>query len=147
MKVYADADASPVISILETLCREEGIPLILVKNYNHHITSDYAHIVTVDVGADSADYYIANHASPGDIVVTGDYGLSAMALSKNAKVINNYGEIIDAFNIDSKLARRHINRLQRKKGIYTKFKGRTSAEDGAFARGFRQLLEENPHHG
>lgn len=141
MKVIIDADGCPVVKSAVEISKSHDIEVLIVKNYAHQIEDDYATIVTVDVSSDSADYYIANHTNKGDIVITQDYGLAAMAISKGAVCINQNGLVISDDNIDSLLSRRHINReARRKDGKYSKFKKRTNKDNLIFKEKFEELL-------
>lgn len=143
MKVIIDADGCPVVKIAVKVSKENDIEVLIVKNYAHKIEDDYATVVTVDISSDSADYYIANHAIKGDIVITQDYGLAAMAISKGAICINQNGLIISNSNIDSLLDRRHMNMEARKKdGKYTKFKKRTEKDNLKFETSFKKLIQD-----
>lgn len=143
MKIIIDADGCPVVKNAVNIAKGNGIEVLIVKNYAHQIEDDYATIVTVDISIDSADYYIVNHANKGDIVVTQDYGLSAMAISKGAICINQNGLIISNNNIDDLLGRRHVNReARRKDGKYTKFKKRSIDDDLKFEESFKILIEK-----
>lgn len=143
MKVIIDADGSPVVKKAIEIAKQKNIEVLIVKNYAHQIQDDYATIVTVDVSSDSADYYIANHTNKGDIVVTQDYGLAAMVISKGAISISQNGLIISDKNIDVLLAGRHINReARRKDGKYTKFKKRSNKDDLKFEESFKALLKD-----
>lgn len=115
MKIIVDGDGCPVVKHTIEICKKENIELIIVKNINHKITSDYGQIITVDFSRDSADYKIANLTKDNDIVVTQDYGLCAMVISKGGLCINQNGKIIDSSNIDTLLASRHFNQEQRRK--------------------------------
>lgn len=108
MKILVDADASPVLSIVEELAKKHGLELIIVKNYNHVISSDYGRVVTVDNMKEAADLYIMNNCLAKDIIVTQDYGLAAMVIGKGSLVINQFGKIIDQDNIDFLLDQRHV---------------------------------------
>ena len=142
MKVIIDADGSPVVKSAVEISKAHEIEVLIVKNYAHEIEDDYATVVTVDITSDSADYYIVNHASKGDIVITQDYGLAAMALSKGAICINQNGLIISNDNIDSLLARRHVNREARMRdGKFSKFKKRSKEDDLKFEESFKALIE------
>lgn len=142
MKIIIDADGCPVVKNAVNIAKENGIEVLIVKNYAHQIEDDYATIVTVDISNDSADYYIVNHANKGDVVVTQDYGLSAMAISKGAICINQNGLIVSDNNIDELLGRRHVNReARRKDGKYTKFKKRSSDDNFKFEKSFTKLIE------
>lgn len=141
MTIWIDADGCPVVSLTEKIAKSEQIPLAIVKNIHHHIASDYAKVYTVDSGADQADFFIANRLQIGDLVITQDYGLAAMAIAKKAYVINQYGQQISQDNIDFLLERRHFNQIQRKTtGKSTKFKKRQSSDDDRYAEALSQLI-------
>lgn len=138
-----DADGCPVVNIAIDIAKEYQKDITVVKNYAHNISSDYANIVTVDISRDSADYYIVNHISTGDIVITQDYGLAAMILARGGIGINQNGNIITEENIDGMLNTRHINQKLRRQNIYTsKFKKRNSDANIHFETGLRRLIEE-----
>lgn len=144
MKIFVDGDSCPVVDKVIKITREYNLEAIIVKNYNHEIWSDYATIITVDQGPDSADYYIGNNVAKSDIVVTQDYGLAAIALSKGALCVNQNGLIITSENIDSLLARRHFNQqLCRKYKKYTKFKKRTIEQDEKFEQSLKLLIQKS----
>lgn len=141
MKILLDADASPVLNIVEDLAEKYKLKLLIVKNYNHHIVSDYGKIITVDNIKEAADFYIVNNTSKNDIVITQDYGLAAMVIGKKAFAINQYGLIMDDKNIDTLLNRRHIHKEMRTKHkVYTKFKKRESSDDGRFKINLEDLI-------
>lgn len=119
MRIFIDADGCPVVDETVKIAKESQIPVTIVKNYAHVINNPYAEIVTVDLSSDSVDYYIVNHMVKGDLVVTQDNGLAAMALAKEGIVINQNGYIIDNKNIDILLSTRHIHKELRQRGIYT----------------------------
>lgn len=138
-----DADGCPVVNIAIDIAKEYQKDITVVKNYAHNISSDYANVVTMDISRDSADYYIVNHISPGDIVITQDYGLAAMILARGGIGINQNGNIITEENIDGMLNTRHINQKLRRQNIYTsKFKKRNSDANIHFETGLRRLIEE-----
>ena len=94
MKIYVDADGSPVVDISINIAKTYDLDIVIVKNHAHRIKDDYAEIVSVDIEQDSADFYIVNHISKNDIVITQDYGLAAMCLAKEAIVIHQNGFMI-----------------------------------------------------
>lgn len=143
MKIFVDADGCPVVDISIELAKRYDLRIIIVKNFAHKIKDTYAEIVSVDISNDSADFYIVNHLKQGDIVVTQDYGLAAMCLSKDAYPIHQNGMLYTKENIDSMLNTRHINRELRKTGRhYTKFKKRTKENDNKFTSSFKDLIEK-----
>lgn len=141
MRIFVDADGCPVVNITIDLAKEYDLEVIIVKNYAHEIEDDYATIITIDIGPDSADYYIVNNLNKGDIVVSQDYGFAAMAIAKGAICITQNGFIITSKNIDGLLATRHINqKLRREHNIYSKFKKRSSLADIEFEKSLRNLI-------
>lgn len=143
MKILVDADGCPVVDLTIKIAKEYNLDIVVVKNYAHEIYDDHATIVTVDLSPDSADYYIVNKTEKNDIVVTQDYGLAAMVLAKQGICINQNGFVINKYNIDEQLERRHINReLRRKHQHYTKFKKRESSADAEFEKNLRGLIDK-----
>jgi uncharacterized protein YaiI (UPF0178 family) len=141
-KILVDADASPVREIVVNVARRRDIPVLLVANHHHRIESDYACVLIVDDAADAADYVLVEHAEHDDVVVTADFGLAAMALAKSARVLTPWGERLTEHNIDNKLALRHVHRVNRRRGIYTKSSKRRRQDDDLFRRALVDLLEE-----
>lgn len=142
MKLYIDADGSPVVNISVAVAKEYEIEIIIVKNFAHEIHNNYATIVTVDIGVDSADFYIVNHVSKGDIVITQDYGLAALCLSKQAPPINQSGLVYTNSNIDGMLDRRHAHAMLRKQGKrHSNAKKRKHEEDIKFETNLKKLIE------
>jgi len=141
MILWIDADGCPVVSQSAQLAQQYNIELHVVKNIAHHILLDYGIVHTVDKGPDQADFFIANHLKAGDLVITQDYGLAAMAIAKNSIALTQYGQIIDKANIDYLLEKRHFNKEMRKQnGKYTKFKKRTAEDDRRFVEVLNSLL-------
>lgn len=91
MKIYVDADACPVTRIVERVAKEHGIPVVLLCDTNHVLNSDYSEIRVIGAGADAVDIALINLCQRGDIVVTQDYGVAALALGKGAKAIHQSG--------------------------------------------------------
>lgn len=142
MKIYIDADGCPVVNLTVQIAKEYNIPVIIVKNYAHEITNSYATVVTVDIEADSADYYIINHIEKDDIVVTQDYGVAAITISKEAICITQNGLVISNINIDGLLHSRHMNQqLRKSKKHYSKIKKRTNQDNINFEHQLRSLIE------
>jgi uncharacterized protein YaiI (UPF0178 family) len=143
MKILIDADGCPVVDLTIKIGKEYNLDVIIVKNYAHEIEDNYATVITVDLSPDSADYYIVNKSEKNDIVVTQDYGLAAMALSKGAICINQNGLIISSENIDQLLTRRHFNQeLRRKHKVYSKVKKRDSKADIQFEKNLKLLIQK-----
>ena len=143
MRIYIDADGCPVVDTAVSIARGKGVPVTIVKNHSHFIDSDYATVITVDNSRDSADYYIANHSTRGDVVITQDNGLAAMCLAKGSHVINQNGLNITGENIDGMLNSRHFHRELRQRGVYiSKPVKRSKQHDSGFREAFERLLSE-----
>lgn len=68
MKIYVDADACPVVAIVEQIAKEYEIPVTLLCDTNHVLYSDYSEVVTVGAGADAVDFKLVSLCHKGDIV-------------------------------------------------------------------------------
>ena len=113
MHIYVDADACPVVGIVESLAEKYNIPVTLLCDTNHIIHSYYSEVITVGAGADAVDYKLINMCHKGDIVVSQDYGVAAMALVKGAYAIHQSGTWYTDENIDRMLMERHLNKKAR----------------------------------
>ena len=52
MRIFVDADACPVVSIVEKVAKEHSVPVTLLCDTNHVLSSDYSEVIVVGVGAD-----------------------------------------------------------------------------------------------
>lgn len=133
MKIFIDADGCPVVKESVKVAKEYGLEVVLVSNISHEWKNEYATIIRVGKGKDMADFEIVSRLKKGDILITQDYGLAAMALSKNTIVIHQDGWEYTKENIDILLMRRHISAEERRKGNRTKGpKKRNKSQDEAF---------------
>lgn len=107
MNVFVDADACPVVSIVEQVAKQYNIPVTLLCDTNHVISSDYSEVKVIGAGADAVDFALIGmlKKDANDIVVTQDYGVAAMALGKNAFVIHQSGKWYTDENIREGKAR------------------------------------------
>ena len=142
MKILVDADACPVKDIIVREAKSRRMPVIMVCDTAHELHDGYSEVVTVDKGADSADLKLISLAAAGDLVVTQDFGVAAMALGKGVKALNQNGLIYTADNIDRLLFERFLGKKVRRSGGRTKnMKKRSSEDNDAFERALRQLLD------
>lgn len=146
MRVLIDADGCPVVRLAADCAKRRGIPITLVCDSSHLFDLPGVETITVTKGADSADFRLVNLVRPGDVVVTQDYGLAAMALARRAHVLSQNGMIYTDDNIDSLLLARHTSRKLRNAGVRMKGPAkRTKEQDEAFLAAFEQLImTENP---
>lgn len=142
MKIIIDADASPVISIVENIAAKHHIEVILVCDHTHNINSNNQ-VIYVDKGHDSADFKIINLTKKHDIVITQDYALASLCLDKDAIVIHNNGFIIDKNNIDTLLQTRYINQKARKMNKkIPNIKKRSSDDDNNFKISLINIIKQ-----
>ena len=73
MRVFIDADACPVVSIVENISKKYNIPVTLLCDTNHVLTSEYSEVIVVGAGADAVDYKLISICHRRDIVVSQDY--------------------------------------------------------------------------
>lgn len=143
MKIFVDADACPVVGIAEDIATKYNISVTLLCDTNHVLTSDYSKVIVVGAGADAVDYKLISICHRGDIVVTQDYGVAAMALGKGAFAIHQSGKWYTNENIDQMLMERHLNKKARRASSRNHIKGprkRTDEDDQRFAESFEKLL-------
>lgn len=144
MTIYIDADACPVTRIAEDIARKHGIPVILLCDTNHVLTSDYSTVKVIGAGADAVDFALINLCQRGDIVITQDYGVAALALGKGAWAIHQSGKWFTDGNIDGLLMDRHLAKKARRSGKHH-LKGpakRMEEDDKRFAESFERLIRE-----
>jgi len=123
MKIYVDADASPVQNEVISVAEKYTIPVVLVKSFSHFSHEENpAHVETiyVDKGADVADFEIIKHAEKNDIIITQDYGLASLGLGKGCIVLHHKGFQYTNDNIDRLLSFRHASAIARRGGQRTK---------------------------
>ena len=143
MQIFVDADACPVVGIVETIAEKYNISTTLLCDTNHILYSDYSEVIVVGAGADAVDYKLISICHKGDIVVSQDYGVAAMALGKGAYAIHQSGKWYTNENIDRMLMERHLNKKARRGSAKTHIKGprkRTNEDDERFAQSFEKLV-------
>ena len=141
--IFVDADACPVVGIVEEIAEKYNIPTTLLCDTNHILYSDYSEVIVVGAGADAVDYKLISICHKGDVVVTQDYGVAAMALGKGAYAIHQSGKWYTNENIDQMLMERHLNKKVRRSSHKNHMKGprrRTEEDDVRFAQSFEKLV-------
>lgn len=56
MQIFVDADACPVVRIVEKIAEKYHIRTTLLCDTNHVLNSDYSEVIVVGAGADAVDY-------------------------------------------------------------------------------------------
>ena len=160
MQIFVDADACPVVGIVEKVAKEHSIPVTLLCDTNHVLSSDYSEVIVVGAGADAVDYKLISICHRGDIVVSQDYGVAAMALGKGSQgpvdlgfepteaerrpyAIHQSGKWYTNENIDQMLMERHLNKKARRASGKNHLKGprkRTSEDDEHFRESFEKMI-------
>ena len=128
MQIFVDADACPVVGIVEEIAKKYSIPATLLCDTNHVLYSDYSEVIVVGAGADAVDYKLISICHKGDVVVSQDYGVAAMALGKGAYAIHQSGKWYTNENIDQMLMERHLNKKARRSSHKNHMKDQESVQ-------------------
>ncbi|MFZ2538519.1 MAG: YaiI/YqxD family protein [Oscillospiraceae bacterium] len=116
MKIYIDADGCPVVDITIKVAKKYLVECIILCDTSHVFEREGVRTITVSKGADSVDFALVNMVGKGDVVITQDYGLSAMCLAKRALPISQNGMVYSSDNIDALLLQRHTAKKIRMAG-------------------------------
>jgi uncharacterized protein YaiI (UPF0178 family) len=144
MRIIIDGDSCPVIEETKEIAQNNNIKLIVFCDYNHNINSSYGEVKKVDQSFQSVDMEIVNFTQENDIVITDDYGLASLVLSKKCLVINSKGIIYNNNNIDNLLMRRHINKkIRRAGGKHPSPSKRTKEDNKVFKKNLLKLIKNN----
>jgi uncharacterized protein len=122
IQIWVDADAcpNPIKEILYRAAKRVEILTTFVANQEVQISaSPYIKAVQVRSGLDVADNYIVEHLQPGDLVITADIPLAALAIAKGAFALNPRGEFYNEGNIRERLSLRNFMDELRSGGVDT----------------------------
>jgi len=141
VQILVDADACPVKEIIVKIAKQCKLPVTMLIDTSHELNDGYSTVITVDKARDSVDIALINLVKSGDIVVTQDYGVAALALGKKAKVINQNGLIYNDGNIDKLMFERHLGqKIRRAGGRTANVKRRTDEDNEKFERALTGLV-------
>ncbi len=141
MRILIDADGCPVVDITVSIAIECGLECMILCDSCHQFDKPGAKTLVFSKGTDSVDFALVNLLMPGDVVITQDYGLAAMCLSRQARVLNQDGMEYTNDNIDSLLLARHTARKIRNAGGRLKGPSRRKHEQNEqFAAVLRRIL-------
>ncbi len=142
LKIWIDADAAPkdVKELVFRSARRLNIETVLVANQRLQAPSGNPLVsaVWVDGGADVADRYIADHAAPGDLVVTQDIPLAALLVPNHIAVLDPRGEEHTTETIGERLSVRDFMEQARLGGLVT---GGPPPYDARARRAFAAALD------
>lgn len=138
-----------MVRLVEQAAARRHLMVTLLCDANHLLHSDYSQVRTIAPGADAVDIALVNLCREGDVVVTQDHGVAAMALGKGARAIHPSGMRYTDENIDRLLMERHLAkkarlghaRMGRGKHHLKGPARRTSEDDRRFAQAFDALLD------
>jgi len=122
LKIWIDADAcpKPVKELVFKASFRLNLDVTLVANsYMAVPHSPHIRSIQVDQGADVADFYIAEHVAPEDLVITADIPLAAIIVEKGSTAINPRGETYTEENISERLSVRDFMQELRDGGVNT----------------------------
>jgi uncharacterized protein YaiI (UPF0178 family) len=93
LTILVDADACPVKEEIYRVAERHGAEVRVVSNSAFRVpASERVRRVVVSGAFDAADDWIAGHASPRTVVVTGDILLADRCLKAGASVIGHGGK-------------------------------------------------------
>ena len=107
--ILVDADACPVKEEIYRVAERYGVEVRVVSNAPFRVpVSERVQRVVVSDGFDAADDWIAEHAGPASVVVTGDILLAERCLKAGAQVLGHNGKPFTPASIGSAIATRAI---------------------------------------
>jgi uncharacterized protein len=138
--IYVDADACPVKPIIEEEATIHQIQAVFVCSFANYfvLQNEWVNTVIVDSVSQSADMYIINKAKENDLVITDDYGLASLAVSRGCLTISSRGKAYTNDTMDWLLFARHQSAKLRMAGERHKGPKRVTQMDHEH---FRQTLK------
>ena len=147
ISLYIDADGCPVVEEAIAIAHSFAMDVVIVCDYAHAFAPrDRGQVCLCDQGKDSVDFHILKQVQRGDIVITQDYGLASLLLTKGVHIISQNGLIYHHENMDELLAQRHMHaQLRKAKKHAPHMKKRTIQDDKLFEEAFLNLCKEIVH--
>jgi len=144
MKIIVDGDACPAKEIIKTLAKKYNVQVHIFVDSSHYFQDDFFIIHVVSKGKDAVDIALVNFMGQNDLVITQDYGLASMVLTKTEYVVNPLGFRYTAKNIDELLFKRHLSQKARRAGKGTsKNKKRSVENDEQFFNVINTILKDH----
>lgn len=143
LDIYIDADACPVKQEVYRVAGRFRLKTVVVSNTFMRVPENPMIVpVIVDDGPDSADNWIVENITQGDIVITSDIPLASRSLKKGASVISPKGRLFTEDNIGQLVATRNLMADLRDMGEVTGGPPPFTKKDRS---GFLQKLDELIH--
>jgi hypothetical protein len=144
--VFIDADACPVTRDAISVARSHGARVMLVADTNTNLEKYVrpgVEATNVSQGRDSADFAIVGMLQAGDVVVTQDIGVAAMALGRGAAAVSPRGRIFYLATIDAEMEVRHAEaRLRRAGGRHGGPSAFTEEDREHFVESLERLMRQ-----
>ena len=129
MRLLIDGDACPDKDKIKALANHYQIETLVFIDYAHVLDDEGWQVIMCEIGNDSVDQAIVNSCLPGDLVITQDYGLASLVLTREAEVMHVSGKYINEDNINNLLTTRFLSAKSRKAGNRTKGPKKISKDD------------------
>lgn len=143
MRILIDGDGCPQREEIAEVCQSYELQVIVFIDYAHVLNNQHYEVRYCEIGHDSVDLMILKEIMQDDLVITQDYGLASLALSKGAKVLHVSGKILNQDNIQFFLQQRYMGYQMRKQDKHIKGpKKRTREDDMFFINQFKKILEQ-----
>lgn len=144
MRIIVDADATPNRQEIINIGLKYKKETILICDDSHQLKDQNATIITVETGSQNTDIKLLNLINPNDIIITGDYGIAIIALSKHCHVISPNGLIYTNKNIDTLIQTKYLLGKLRKQKVHIKGpKRRTEQINKIFLENLEKIIKEN----
>ncbi len=141
MRILIDADGCPVVNETIKVAHKFNLESIIFCDTSHNFDEKNIKVIVVSKGIDAVDFAILNNIENGDIVITQDYGLASLVLSRNSYAINQSGMVYTNENIDELLYSRYISKKMRNSGARIKGpKKRDKSQDIIFKEKLEKLI-------
>ena len=141
MRILIDADGCPVVNETIKVAHKFNLESIIFCDTSHNFDEKNIKVIVVSKGIDAVDFAILNYIEKGDIVITQDYGLASLVLSRNSYAINQSGMVYTNENIDELLYSRYISKKMRNSGARIKGpKKRDKSQDIIFKENLEKLI-------
>lgn len=141
MRILIDADGCPVVNETIKVAHKFNLESIIFCDTSHNFDEKNVKVIVVSKGIDAVDFAILNNIEKGDIVITQDYGLASLVLSRNSYAINQSGMVYTDENIDELLYSRYISKKMRNSGARIKGpKKRDKSQDIIFKENLEKLI-------